>query len=150
MRTSSANAYRAALSSLIEKRGRGSVTEIAIEVGISQPQLSRIVRGEREAKLPLLEQIASALDTTVEDMIRQGLRLLGQQDHAVEIIPGNASMVHEHDYPVPLETYRKFKELFRHADKEARATLIAHVDLCHRLILRFPQTPESFEKAAEA
>ncbi|MFP4533345.1 MAG: XRE family transcriptional regulator [Desulfobacterales bacterium] len=57
---------------MLERKGRGSQTEVAIEAGISQSYLNQIKTGSRIGSVKTLHLIAGALGTSYEDMLRLG------------------------------------------------------------------------------
>jgi len=61
-----------ALNYLLERKGRGAQTEVAIEAGISQSYLNQIKAGTRSGSVKTLHAIALALGTSYEDMLRLG------------------------------------------------------------------------------
>ncbi len=64
--------FQKALIYLLERKGRGSQTEIAIEAGISQSYLNQIKNGARIGSVKTLHSIAKAFGTTYENMLRLG------------------------------------------------------------------------------
>jgi phage repressor protein C with HTH and peptisase S24 domain len=64
------------LAYLLERKGRGAQTAVAIEAGISQSYLNQIKAGSRTGRVKVLHAIAGALDTTYEEMLRLGESLV--------------------------------------------------------------------------
>ena len=57
---------------MLERKGRGAQTEVAIEAGISQSYLNQIKAGTRIGSIRTLHAIARALGTSYEEMLRLG------------------------------------------------------------------------------
>lgn len=70
--------FREALSNRLNKFPLPKY-RIAMELGISQGQLSGILNNTRSASLGLMEKIAKNLGTTVADMLMEGRRLCGKE-----------------------------------------------------------------------
>lgn len=64
--------FRKALKNLLDQKGRGSQTEIAIDAGISQSYLNQIKAGARVGSVKTLHAIAGALGTTYVEMLKLG------------------------------------------------------------------------------
>lgn len=64
--------FQKALRYLLQQKGRGAQTEVAIEAGISQSYLNQIKAGSRTGSVRTLHAIAGALGTSYEDMLRLG------------------------------------------------------------------------------
>jgi len=64
--------FNLALKHHIERLGRGSVSSLAIDTGLSQPQISRIMSGRSLGSVESRVKIADALGTTVEQMLILG------------------------------------------------------------------------------
>jgi phage repressor protein C with HTH and peptisase S24 domain len=79
--------FRKALKSLLDQKGRGSQTEIAIDAGISQSYLNQIKAGTRIGSVKTLHAIAGALGTTYEEMLK-----LGRSIALAEKEPGKTSI----------------------------------------------------------
>ena len=69
------NLFAIALAHLLKQRGRGAVSALAGEVGISQPQVSRIASGESSGSVEAREKIAIALGVSMEQMLELGRHL---------------------------------------------------------------------------
>lgn len=60
---------------MLERKGRGAQTEIAIEAGISQSYLNQIKAGTRTGSVKTLHAIAKAFETTYKHMCSLGERI---------------------------------------------------------------------------
>jgi phage repressor protein C with HTH and peptisase S24 domain len=80
MRFDHKEAFRKALIYLLEKKGRGAQTNVAIDAKISQPQLNKVKSGVHVGTIDTLHAIAGALDTTYEEMLALGRWLMYGED----------------------------------------------------------------------
>ena len=67
--------FALALEHHLKRRGRGSMSSLAIDSGISQPQISRIMAGTSMGSVDARIKIAEALGTSLEQMLILGRSL---------------------------------------------------------------------------
>ncbi len=77
--------YKTALRHYMQKEGWGGEYVTALKANISQPTLNRIKLGKRTGKHDTLVKIATALDTTYEDMLALGRYLMSGQNKKKQI-----------------------------------------------------------------
>ncbi|MBW1649908.1 MAG: helix-turn-helix transcriptional regulator [Deltaproteobacteria bacterium] len=77
--------YKTALQYYMEKQGWGGEYTTALKANVSQPTLNRIKLGKRSGKHETLAKIASALDTTYEDMLALGRYLMSGEKREKQI-----------------------------------------------------------------
>lgn len=67
--------FALALAHHLKRRGRGAITGLANDTGMSQPQISRIMSGASLGSVEARIKIAEALGTTVEQLLILGRSL---------------------------------------------------------------------------
>jgi len=102
------SAFNWALKHYYEEKGYGFQTWLAEKVGVSTRHINDLVHNKKGASIELMEAIADALETTVEDMLALGRKLSEPLPEPKPSPPPPSSEAEEKGFPVHTLKRAKF------------------------------------------
>lgn len=112
------NFFRIALLHLLEEKGRGADTEVAIGAGLSNAQFSRIKTGKSAGSVYAREAIARALGKTYKEMLTLGEDLEGKKPE---------DSVKEKEKTYNIEKTKRIIEMLEQFDRDRDKDAIDHL-----------------------